>query len=110
LCSRSPFPKCVMCSPTCSGLRLTVPHCCLAGHGGDAATRVVPASSTRNAVCRQGNRAGHASHCLLSDLSRLLVVEGERAGSLPVPVVPGISLEVSLLSLYVCFLFPSFHL
>ncbi len=56
-CFLSPFPKCVICSPTCSGLHLAVRNWCSLGLGGGAATRAVPVSSIPNvAVLRRNAR------------------------------------------------------
>src|SRR2546422_4453644 len=88
-CFLSPFPKCVICSLTCSGLHLAARTCCWPGRGGGVATRAGRASSTRNVVSRLGNRAGRSPLCLFDDFSRLLVVGGES---------PCSRLTVSLLS------------
>src|SRR5260370_2097523 len=49
-----PFPKCVICAPTCSGLRVAARPCSLPGRGGGAATRAVPVSFIRNIAVLRG--------------------------------------------------------
>src|ERR1700694_1832760 len=59
---RLPFPKCVLCSPTCSGLRLAARRCSLPGPGGGVATRAVPVSFIPSIVVLRGKTRSKRLH------------------------------------------------